>query len=165
MPSTTVSRRQFAAAGAAAAFSFSILPRHVLGAPGVTPPSGRLSIGCIGVGGQGAGVTKELASFANVNIAALCDVDEAHAAHTFKQYPGRPIYKDYRVMLEKEKGLDAVMVATPDHWHAPISLAAMRLGKRIEWDAAAMRAKNAPEAEALIRKAYRKGFELMGGIS
>jgi hypothetical protein len=41
----------------------------------------------------------------------------------------------------------------------------VRLGKRIEWDAAAMRAKNAPEAEALIRKAYRKGFELMGGIS
>lgn len=131
MPSTTVSRRQFAAAGAAAAFGFSILPRHVLGAPGVTAPSGRLNIGCIGVGGQGAGVTKELASFANVNIAALCDVDEAHAAHTFKQYPGRPIYKDYRVMLEKEKGLDAVMVATPDHWHAPISLAAMRLGKHV----------------------------------
>ena len=67
----------------------------------------------------------------NVNIAALCDVDEAYAAHTVKEYPGRPFYKDYRVMLDNEKGLDAVMCATPDHWHAPISLAAMRLGKHV----------------------------------
>ena len=41
-----------------------------------------------------------------------------------KDFPGRPLYKDYRAMLEKEKGLDAVMVGTPDHWHAPISIAA-----------------------------------------
>ena len=87
-------------------------------------------------------------------------VDENYAAHTIKEYPGRPVYKDYRVMLEKKKGLDAVMVATPDHWHVPILLSAMRLGKKIEWDAAAMRAKNAPEADALIRKAYRAGFVL-----
>ena len=121
MSSRILSRRHFVSASAVATFGFSLLPRHVLGGSGVTPPSGKLNIGCIGVGGQGGGVTKELASFANVNIAALCDVDEAHAAHTFKLYPGRPVYKDYRIMLEKEKGLDAVMVATPDHWHAPIS--------------------------------------------
>ncbi len=131
MNRVNVSRRGFLATGATAAFSFSILPSHVLGAADQPPPSRKLNIGCIGIGGQGGGVTKELASFANVNIAALCDVDENYAAHTIKEYPGRPVYKDYRVMLEKEKGLDAVMVATPDHWHVPISLAAMRLGKHV----------------------------------
>ncbi len=131
MNPTSLSRRHFVSASALSAFSFSVLPRHVLGAPGLPPPSGKLNVGCIGIGGQGGGVTKELASFANVTIAALCDVDEKHAAHTVKQYPGRPFYKDYRVMLEKEKGLDAVMIATPDHWHAPISIAAMRLGKHV----------------------------------
>ena len=48
-----------------------------------------------------------------------------------KAYPGRPFYRDYREMLATEKGIDAVMVGTPDHWHAPISLAAMRLGKHV----------------------------------
>ncbi|MBM3887718.1 MAG: Gfo/Idh/MocA family oxidoreductase [Verrucomicrobia bacterium] len=94
-------------------------------------PNDKLHIGCVGIGGQGGGVTAELATFSNVEIAALCDVDEKYAARTTKKYPGRPFYKDYRVMLEKEKGLDAVMVATPDHWHAPIALAAMQLGKHV----------------------------------
>ena len=131
MNKTSVSRRGFLATGATAALSFSVLPRHVLGGTGQTPPSRKLNIGCIGIGGQGSGDTKELASFDNVNIVALCDVDEKYAAHTIKQYPGRPVYKDYRVMLENETGLDAVMIATPDHWHVPISVAAMRLGKHV----------------------------------
>ncbi|MEI6676252.1 MAG: Gfo/Idh/MocA family oxidoreductase [Verrucomicrobiota bacterium] len=127
---TTPTRRKFIATGAAA-FGCNFIPRRVLGAPGQPPPSGKLNIGCIGIGGQGNDVTRELATFTNVNIAALCDVDEAYAAHTIQQYPGRPVYKDYRVMLEKEKGLDAVMIATPDHWHAPIAIAAMRMGKHV----------------------------------
>jgi len=131
MTELKLSRRGFLSTGIKAGFAFSILPGHVLGLSGQTPPSGRLNIGCIGIGGQGSGVTRDLAALPNVNIAALCDVDAAYAAHTVKQYPGRPLYTDYRVMLEKEKGLDAVMVATPDHWHAPIALAAMRLGKHV----------------------------------
>ena len=124
-------RRQFLATGAATALGLSIVPRHVLGGQGQTPPSDKLNIGCIGIGGQGGGVTRDLATLANVNIAALCDVDETYAARAINAYPGRPFYKDYRVMLEKEKGLDAVMIATPDHWHAPIAIAAMRLGKHV----------------------------------
>jgi predicted dehydrogenase len=110
---------------------FSIVARSVLGAPNQPPPSEKLNIGCVGIGGQGGGVTRELATFPNVHIAALCDVDEGYAARTIKQYPDCPFYKDYREMLDKEKGLDAVMVATPDHWHAPISIAAMRRGKHV----------------------------------
>jgi len=124
-------RRQLLASSAAAGICFSIVPRHVLGGAGQTPPSDKLNIGCVGIGGQGGGVTRDLATLANVNIAALCDVDEKYAARIVNAYPGRPFYTNYRVMLEKEKGLDAVMVATPDHWHAPISIAAMRLGKHI----------------------------------
>lgn len=132
MRSKRFSRRKFIAAGAASSLAFSVLPRRVLGGSGAPPPpSGTLNVGCVGIGGQGGGVAGELATFDNVNIAALCDVDEAYAAHTLKRYPGRPFYKDYRAMLEKEKGLDAVMIATPDHWHAPISLAAMLLGKHV----------------------------------
>ncbi|MCB1100228.1 MAG: Gfo/Idh/MocA family oxidoreductase [Verrucomicrobiae bacterium] len=129
IPLSPTSRRNFLCAGGAA-FACQIVPRHVLGAPDV-PPSEKLNIGCVGIGGQGGGVTGELATFPNVHIAALCDVDEDYAARTIKQYPGRPFYKDYRVMLKKEKGLDAIMCATPDHWHAPISIAAMRMGKHV----------------------------------
>jgi predicted dehydrogenase len=123
-------RRDFIATGAAI-LGFNIIPRHVLGAPGVPAPSEKLNIGCVGIGGQGGGVTRDLASFANVQIAALCDVEQKHEATMAKAYPGRPFYKDYREMLANEKGLDAVMVGTPDHWHAPISLTAMRLGKHV----------------------------------
>ncbi len=83
--------------------------------------NGKLHIGCIGIGGQGGGVTAELATFPNVEIAALCDVDMKYAANNIKKYPGRPLYKDFRVMLEKEPGLDAVMIGTPDHWHTPMA--------------------------------------------
>ncbi len=127
-PST---RRQFLASTATAGFAFTFLPRHVLGAPDQPGPSEKLNIAGIGIGGQGGGVTKEIAGFPNANIVALCDVDMKYAANTIKQYPGRPLYKDYRVMLEKEKGIDAVIIGTPDHWHAPISLAAMKLGKHV----------------------------------
>jgi predicted dehydrogenase len=126
----TPTRRDFIATGAAV-LGFNIIPRHVLGAPGVPPPSEKLNIGCVGIGGQGGGVTRELATFANVHIAALCDVERKHETTMAKAYPGRPFYTDYREMLSAEKGLDAVMVGTPDHWHAPISIAAMKLGKHV----------------------------------
>ena len=54
-----------------------------------------------------------------------------YAAHTFKTYPQAEVFKDYRVMLEKRKDIDAVMIATPDHMHAPITLAALRAGKHV----------------------------------
>jgi predicted dehydrogenase len=127
----SLSRRKFMGAGATAACGFSILSRSVLGAPGVTPPSGRLNVGFIGIAGQGSGLIKTIGSFSNVTLAALCDVDAEYAARVIKAHPDRRLYKDYRVMLEKEKGLDAVVIATPDHWHAPIAIAAMKLGKHV----------------------------------
>lgn len=119
-------RRTFLQAGAVA--TFTIVERHVLGGPGVTPPSDKLHIAGIGVGGQGAGDLREMAG---ENIVALCDVDWDKAAGTFKAYPQAERFRDYRVMLDKLTGIDAVMIATPDHMHAPIALAALRSGKHV----------------------------------
>ena len=64
---------------------------------------------------------------AGENIVALVDVDYKKAANTFKAYPKSEKFKDYRVMLDRMgKSVDAVMIATPDHMHAPIAMEAMR---------------------------------------
>ena len=123
-----MNRRRFLQAAGAAAAGFTIVPRHVLGA-GIVPPSEKLNIVGIGIGGQGAGDLKEMAV---ENIVGLVDVDYKKAAGTIKTYPKAQLFKDYRVMLDKmAKSLDAVMIATPDHMHAPIAMAAMRAGKHV----------------------------------
>ena len=119
-----LSRRRFLPATAAA---FTIVPRHVLGA-GYEPPSDKLNIAAVGVGGVGQSYVKGCAAG---NIVAFADVDHDLAAPVFKAYPGAKVYKDYRVMLEKEKGIDAVIVGTPDHSHAVIAAAAIALKKGV----------------------------------
>jgi predicted dehydrogenase len=115
------------AAGAVAAFT--VVPRHVLGGPGQTPPSEKLNIAGIGVGGQGG---SDLNALSSQNIVALCDVDWRHAGGAFKRYPNARKYKDFREMLDKEdKNIDAVIVATPDHVHAVASIAAIKRGKHV----------------------------------
>jgi len=123
-----ISRRDFMGGTTAALAAFTIVPRQVLGGAGHTPPSEKLNIGAIGVGGQGAEDLKELES---ENIVALCDVDEKRAAETFNRYPMAKKYRDFRKMLEKEKNIEAVLVATPDHTHAVVSMTALKMGKHI----------------------------------
>ncbi|TFH02207.1 MAG: Gfo/Idh/MocA family oxidoreductase [Calditrichales bacterium] len=120
-------RRKFIFSSAAAVSSFMIVPRHVLG-NGYTAPSDKLNIAGIGVGGQGAA---NLRGMESENIVALCDVDWKHAAGTFKKHPNAAKYKDFRVMLEKQKDIDAVVVATPDHVHAAASMMAIKLNKHV----------------------------------
>jgi predicted dehydrogenase len=122
---SAVSRRDFISSSTMAAFSFSILPSHLRGAQAA---SDRLNIAGIGVGGMGAA---NLTACENENIVALCDVDGDYAAKTFLKYPDAKIYTDYRVMLEKHKDIDAVVIATPDHSHAVITMAAMQAGKHV----------------------------------
>jgi predicted dehydrogenase len=123
-----ISRRQLLG-GAAATAGFFIVPRHVLGGRGNQPPSEKLNIAGIGLGVMGAFNLK--ACGAEENIVALCDVDWDMASTTFKQYPKAKRYKDYRRMLDREKNIDAVIVATPDHTHAVITAAAMKRGKHV----------------------------------
>ncbi|UCC21504.1 MAG: Gfo/Idh/MocA family oxidoreductase [Planctomycetota bacterium] len=123
-----ISRRGFMQGAAGAAMAFTIVPRHVLGGPGNTPPSEKLNIAGVGVGGMGA---SDVQNCATENIVALCDVHDSYAAKTFKTYPKAKVYKDYRRMLDKQKDIEAVVVATPDHTHACIAMAAIRAGKHV----------------------------------
>ncbi|MCX5653297.1 MAG: Gfo/Idh/MocA family oxidoreductase [Planctomycetota bacterium] len=122
-----ITRRRLLAAGAIAAAA-AIVPRHVLGGPGNTPPSEKLNIAGVGVGGQGGW---DLDQVKGQNIVALADVDWGYAARTFDKYPRAVKYKDFREMLDKEKGIDAVIVGTPDHAHAIVSMAAIKRGKHV----------------------------------
>ncbi|NDF98273.1 MAG: gfo/Idh/MocA family oxidoreductase [Chitinophagia bacterium] len=124
-------RRKFLQQSALTAAGFFIVPRHVLG-KGYVAPSDKLNIAAIGVGGKGE---SDIASFAKspfVNIVALCDVDDRQAASGRKKFPRAAYYRDFRVMLEKEKNnIDACSISTPDHTHAVATLAAMQLGKHV----------------------------------
>ena len=122
-----VSRRRFIAGMSASAASLMVVPRHVLGR-GMQAPSDTLNIAGIGVGGRGRA---DVQGCRHENIAALCDVDPGFAAQTFRQFPEARTYTDYRVMLDRETDLDAVIIATPDHTHAVIAMEAMRRGKHV----------------------------------
>ena len=121
----SISRRKFLANSAMAGFAFHYIPSRLLGADA---PSNKLNIAGIGIGGMGG---SNLEQCSGENIVALCDVDSDYAAKTIKRYPKAKLYKDYRVMFDKQKDIDAVVIATPDHTHAVIIMAAMARGKHV----------------------------------
>jgi hypothetical protein len=126
LSATGFTRRQFIYTTTLA--GVAIATRTVSGAPRKLSSGDKLNIGVVGATGKGSSDTDLCAS---ENIVALCDVDSAKAAGQLKKYPNAKFYQDWRVMLEKEKGLDAVIVSTPDHTHAAIAAEAMRQGKHI----------------------------------
>ncbi len=123
-----ISRRQFIGGAALASAGSMIGPRHVLGQGGGQPPSAKLNIAGIGVGGQGG---HDISQMTDENIVALCDVDSAHAGGIFRRFPDAKIHTDYRKMLAEQKDIDAVVIATPDHQHAIIAMAAIKMGKHV----------------------------------
>jgi len=126
-PSSKISRRQFIRAGAAAAASLAIVPRHVLGGQGYLAPSDTLTKAVIGVGGMGLGHL----GYPGAVLRAVCDVDRGHLASALEiAGPGVAGYADFREVLERPD-IDIVHIATPPHWHAPISIAAAAAGKDI----------------------------------
>ena len=132
-----VSRRTFVGTTMAAAAGFMIVPRHVLGGPGYQAPSDKVNIATVGYRqGMGTSNTNALIKLPNVNIVALCDVDDSEAARKAAAklhglVPNAAQYLDFRVMLEKQKDIDGVVVATPDHTHAVVAMASMQLGKHV----------------------------------
>ncbi len=111
--------------------AFSIVPRFVLGR-GYIPPSDKLNIAAIGVGGKGAVNIANSYNQGTDNIVALCDVDDRMAVNARKQFSAANYYRDYSKMLEVEGDrIDAILVSTPDHMHAVQALAAMRAGKHV----------------------------------
>jgi len=135
----TWSRRKFLGAASTAAAGIMVVPRHVIGATQRRKaPSDTLNIACVGVGGMGFSDTRGVRS---ENIVALCDVDDEMVAQLLHSedlepkekamYEKAAKYRDFRRMLEKEKGIDALTVTTPDHNHAVIAMAAIKLGKHV----------------------------------
>ena len=127
MKTTPLPRRRFLTTSAAAA-TIQIVPRHVLGGPGQTPPSEKLNIAGIGFGGMGFG---NLRNSENEHIAALCDVDHNYAKRGFDRYKQAKRFTDYQELMASDVDFDAVIIAPPDHTHAVISTAAMRAGKHV----------------------------------
>lgn len=123
-----ISRRSFIGRTAMATAAFTIIPRHVLGGKGFMAPSDKLNVACVGIGGKGV---EDSEAMQNENVVALCDVDEIRGSETRMKYPNARYYKDFRIMLEKEKSIDAITVSTPDHTHAIIAYTAINLGKHV----------------------------------
>ncbi len=126
-----VSRRQFVGGAAATVAAFYIVPRHVLGGPGYTPPSEVITRGVIGTGGQGLGHVVENVEGQPPVTLAVCDVDQNHVNNALKK-AGRSCdaYSDFRYVLER-KDIDTIHIATPPHWHALVAIAAAQAGKDV----------------------------------
>jgi len=128
MKSNSISRRNFVKGTASAIAGFTILPRFVLGGVNFKPPSEKLNIASVGIGGMGK---DNLKACEGENIVALCDVDWRYASSVMQNYPNAKKYKDFRKMLDEVKDIDAVVIATPDHTHATIAMAAIKMGKHV----------------------------------
>ena len=123
------SRRSFIATSAAATAGLTILPSNVIAGLGHKAPSDKLNIAGVGIGGRGGGVIKEVRE---ENIVALCDVDWKYSKGLFSEFPNAKKFWDWRVMFDKmADSIDAVVVGTPDHNHAIVSINAMKLGKHV----------------------------------
>ncbi|HUY89933.1 MAG TPA: Gfo/Idh/MocA family oxidoreductase [Pirellulales bacterium] len=93
-------------------------------------PNERINIACIGVGGKGSSDTDQAGNYGN--IVAICDIDDQRLAAKAEKFPQAKTYNDYRKLLdEMHAQIDAVVVSTPDHTHAPAAVRAMRLGKHV----------------------------------
>ena len=110
--------------------STTIIPSPLLAS--ISSKKNALRTAHIGVGGMGASDLESIASHKSVNVVALCDVDENSLDEAQKKYPGAKSFKDYRIMLkEMSENIDAVVVSTPDHTHAPASMLAMEMNKPV----------------------------------
>ena len=121
-------RRKFIKNLSSSGIALTVVPSIAVSGLGHTAPSDKLNIAGIGIGGKGK---VNIRNMVNQNIVALCDVDWDYAKPVFETYPKATKWKDFRKMLEKQKDIDAVVIATPDHTHTLPASAAMELGKHV----------------------------------
>lgn len=168
----TISRRKFIKTAALATTAVTIVPRHVLG-QGYTAPSDRINIGFIGLGKQSKGLAKGLIMQEGTQIVAGSDVwtskmewFQDQVAGFYEQergvdsYRGVQAYPDYRDLLDRED-IDAVVIATPDHWHALQSIDAMEAGKDVYCEKPLTR--TIMEGRALVDASDRTGAIVQTG--
>ena len=128
----TVTRREFLKSSVVTAAAFAvptIVPSSVFGA---NAPSNRITIGSIGLGGMGTGNMKGFKGKSGSQVVAVCDIDAAHRekAREIAGLDEKSSYNDFRDLISRDD-IDAVVVATPDHWHVPTSIAAVKTGKDV----------------------------------
>jgi predicted dehydrogenase len=122
-----LSRRRFLQAGAAVA-AIPLISSGVRAAS----PNGKLRTAHIGVGGMGGADLGSVSSHAQVEVAALCDVDQGTLERTLAKHPEAKTFRDYRELFDAMgDSIDAVVVSTPDHTHAPAAMTALNLGKPV----------------------------------
>jgi predicted dehydrogenase len=130
--SSSPTRRGFLASTLAAAIAPQFIPSRLLGADA---PSNRIQLGHIGTGGQGTGLLRTFMGVGGSTSVAIADPfrerrERAGALVKEKQGHEPKLYADFRELLA-DKSIDAVIIATPDHWHVPAGLAAVRAGKDV----------------------------------
>ena len=119
-------RRDFIRKSLGTAGAFTIVPRHVLGGPGHTPPSEMVTRAVIGTGRQGMSHVT-----AYPKTLAVCDVDKNHLAAALRKAGGKcDGYSDFRYILDR-KDIDTIHIPTPPHWHSLITIMAAQAGKDI----------------------------------
>ncbi len=124
---TTVTRRHLlATAGAAVSVPWVWTGRAAAGAP----PSEQVTLGVIGVGGQGSGLLGAFHAKSRCRVLAVCDVFEPHLSRAKQRVTAAEAYKDFRYVLDR-KDIDAVAIAAPDHWHAAMTVMACQAGKDV----------------------------------
>ena len=123
-----MNKRTFIKTSGLGALGFSLLPSALKG----MNQEAKLRTAHIGVGNMGSEDLRDVASHPQVEVVALCDVDTNYLKKAHDKFPNAKTFSDYRVMLEEMEGeIDAVIVSTPDHTHAPASMAAMQQGKAV----------------------------------
>lgn len=126
----SIDRRDFIKKGSLTA-SIMLVPRHVLGGVGYTAPSDQLNIAGIGVGGKGRTDILHASVKGRERVVALCDVDPTGSngvIDSIERFPKAKFYESFKRMLDKEKDIDAVTIASPDHTHAAAAVYAMERG-------------------------------------
>jgi predicted dehydrogenase len=150
---TALFRRDFVKAAALSGAGMMIVPRHVIGGPGFTPPSDKVNLGIIGAGGKGKQNAQDFLKVDNVNITAVADpsyywnladfyyrseagrgpVTNMIETHNAAKGDNKRVaqYIDFRKMMENAADLDGIVISTPDHTHAYIALMALKMGKHV----------------------------------
>src|SRR5258708_17312970 len=122
-------RREFLKTTAGMGVAGTAIPYWYTSSSRADEPKKEFVLGEIGVGGQGTGIAHGARRFGE--IVAVCDVDRQHAERAREMFGGKAeIHEDYRKLLDR-KDIQAVTIGTPDHWHVPIALAALRAGKDV----------------------------------
>lgn len=164
-PSGALSRRQFLTRAASAIAAPQIVPASALGRGGATAPSERITLGSIGVGGRGTTHVRTFLGYPDVQVLAVCDPyqSKCDAAKQLvdERYAGCATYQDFRPLIARDD-IDAVVIASPEHWHGLHGALAAEAGKDIYGEKALTL--TVKQGRALVDRVRRHGRIFQVGL-